>query len=107
MSDFYDLCNGWSRKWIEEMRLKHGVAYLGRFNYDRDKRKSIIDGSCDVFEEYTGQKVYNFSCDFCVPVKDDILEDMIREWNRSSPVALVDKMVNRIEEIGGSLLRWY
>ena len=51
-------------------------------------------------------KFYNFSCAFCVPVADEQLEELVRTWNESAPAYLVDKIMHRVEAIGGVNLLW-
>ena len=53
-----------------------------------------------------GGKIYNFSCAFCVPVPDEQLEELVRTWNKSAPAYLVDKIMHRVEAIGGVNFLW-
>ena len=74
--------------------------------------ESIVAGTQSVYTEYTGEEpVRNFACDFAVPVKDELLEEMIRDWNADSslPKKWPDaaKATDRVEEIGGINFIWY
>ena len=91
----------------------HGKVYLGKRNFwDQATRESIVAGTQSVYTEYTGEEpVRNFACDFAVPVKDELLEEMIRDWNADSslPKKWPDaaKATDRVEEIGGINFIWY
>jgi hypothetical protein len=57
--------------------------------------------------EYTGQNICNFDADYIVPVKDAALAEMIVQWNAGGPEAgRIDRIYNRIEELGGVYLIW-
>ena len=103
-SDDYN--NGLNRKQIEAFKNEFGSAYLGNVNYYDDERQEVIKGVVPVLTEYTGQDIYTFSCSFCVPCRDELLEDSIRRWNKSSSLATVDEIFDRVEELGGILLIW-
>ena len=78
---------------------------MGDVNYYGDRRKAVISGD-SIYEEYVGEKVYNFACAFCVPVKDERLETMVRQWNETGDAALVDAIMNRVEAVGGVNFIW-
>lgn len=103
-SDGYN--NGLNRKQIDAFKNEFGSAYLGKVNYYDDERQGIIKGTVSVLTEYTGQDIYTFSCSFCVPCRDAQLENSIRNWNKSSSLATVDEIFDRVEELGGILLIW-
>ena len=86
-------------------KKEHENVYLGRFNYYDNERAKVIDGSGPVYKEYDGY-VYNFECDYCVPVKDEVLEKYIRSWNVKADVADLNNAQKRIEELGGILFLW-
>ena len=103
--------NDFNRKIIEAFSWLHGKAYLGNINFfDDKKRAAVAAGTESVYEEYSGEDVYNFSCVFVVPTKDNELELLIRLWNKSDEAVsyeLVTKITERIEKIGGINLLWY
>lgn len=105
--------NDLNRERIEAFQLIHGAVFLGDINiHDPEMYKKVRDGSSeDLFEEYTGQLVYNFGCDFCIPNSDEKLADMIRQWNRSDilPKRMVDieAITGRIDELGGIQFIWF
>ena len=101
-----DELNDMNRDIICALRDAYGQAYMGNINYYDEQRKRIVEGKESVFEEYTGQTVYTATVDFVVPVADEKLEELIREWNRKYGPGLVDKIVSRVERIGGELLIW-
>lgn len=106
-----DVYNGMNRELIAALKLMHGTAFLGNVNFYGEDHKLAAMGQKSVYEEYTGQPVYNFHCSFCVPVADKTLEDLIRSWNGNDTLPKkridVDAIVNRVEEIGGINLLWY
>ncbi len=105
--------NDLNRERIKAFWMIHGVAFLGDINiHDHEKYERVRAGSDkDIYTEYTGQLVYNFGCDFCVPAEDEELADLIRRWNRSEqlPKRMVDveSITGKIEAIGGIQFIWY
>jgi len=93
--------NGWNS--IQQEKIKavlndYGSAFLGKINrYNPDDSK---------YTEYTGQNVYNFSCDFVVPNKDEELLFLIDEWNKGGKGYVIDKIFDRIKVLGGVNLIW-
>lgn len=106
-----DVYNGLNRELIAALKLMHGAAFLGNVNFYGEDHELVALGQKSVYEEYTGQPVYNFHCSFCVPAADETLEDLIRAWNGNDTLPKkridVDAIVNRVEEIGGINLIWY
>ena len=106
--DRYNDLNRWQ---IEQFLKYHGTAYMCSANYSGERRKGIVDGTQSVYDEYTGQKVYNFGCTYLVPEKDAELEEIIREWNRDGTLPKkysgADAILKRVEEIGGIYFIWY
>lgn len=103
--------NDFNRSIIAYMKKAYGRLYLGSVNiYDESRRKRVCDGEEGIYEEYTGQEIYNFHCDFAVPEKDERLEELIRGWNSGSQAATfrnVDKITSRVDEIGGEHFVWF
>lgn len=103
--------NDFNRSIITYMKKACGSLYLGNINFnDDDKRKRICTGEESVYEEYTGQKIYNFHCTFAVPTKDESLEKMIRRWNIGTEphnAGVVDQIMARVDELGGEHFLWY
>ncbi len=106
-----EVYNDLNRELIAALKLIHGTAYLGSVNFYDEDHRLVAMGQKSVYEEYTGQLVYNFGCSFCVPTADEKLEELIRAWNGNDklPKSLtgVDAIVNRVVEIGGINLLWY
>lgn len=99
--------NDLNREIIEAYRQEHDSAYIGKVNiYDVPKEK-ILSGEYSVLQEYSGQTVYNFGCSFIVPCKDETLEQLILAWTRNAESGVVEKIMKRIEEIGGQSFVWY
>lgn len=103
--------NDLNRLQIEAMKMIHGTVYLMDVNYYGDKRKRIIDGEESIYEEVDNpDEVCNFAGSYCVPVKDQDLETLVRQWNRSDALPKsgkdVDKITGRVEQIGGIILVW-
>lgn len=103
--------NDLNREQLLALKMMHGRLWLGSINFYDDKRKNITAGEESVYEELTDQMVYDFGCDFAVPVPDKGLEELIRAWNGDErlPKKLVDveAMTGRVEQLGGINLIWY
>lgn len=102
--------NGLNRVLIEAIKLQYGKAFLGKINFHGEKRQKIISGEGAVYEEYTGQELHNFCCDFVVPTADVEIEKRIRQWAAAElplPAKLIDQITSRVEEIGGANLIWF
>lgn len=103
--------NDLNREIIKYFLMRHGQAFLGSINFYDETRKQIVAGTTSVYEQYSGQKVYNFGCAFVVPVADEQLEKLIRDWNTDNRlpkgVDEVTKITSRITELGGLHLVWY
>lgn len=105
-----DKYNDFNRKIIEKFKESFGSAYLGTINFYGDKRLQVESGEKSIYEEYSGQNVYNFGCDFIVPCKDEILESYVREWNSNTlnkGVVTVNKIFSRVEELKGINFIWF
>lgn len=103
--------NDYNREIIKFFRMRYGKAYLGSINFYDEKRKQVARGEASVYEEYTGQQVYNFSCCFVVPKADEELQMLIRDWNSEGQLQKgiddVKKITNRVDKLGGHHLIWY
>lgn len=103
-------CNNLNRELIAAMAQIYGCVYLGNVNYYDEQRKHICAGTESVYEEYIGQKILNFHCSFAVPVKDDLLEEMIRDWNNGrQPIGVksVEQITKRVDELGSEHFIWF
>lgn len=100
-----DTYNGYNRSILTAYAKEHDDVYLGSFNHYGDERKNIVADTLSVYKKYEGC-VYNSSCDFCVPVKDELLEQYIRTWNITAQAETLSKAQSRIEELGGILFIW-
>jgi len=98
--------NNLQRDKINAVFMENGAAYIGKINFYDNERENLAPGN--VFNAYTGEKVYNFGADFVIPVIDNALAEMIVEWNRGLPtsLSLINKITNRISELGGANLIW-
>ena len=76
-----DTYNNLNREQLRALKMMHGRLWLGSINFFGDKRKKVMAGNEDIYEELLDQMVYNFGCDFAVPVPDKELGDLIRAWN--------------------------
>ena len=107
-----EIYNDLNREQIAALLKMHGKIYLGKRNiWDKTEREEIMNGTRSVYTEYTGGPIRNFACDFAVPVKDELLEELIREWNidETLPKKWSDasKATDRVEEIGGINFVWF
>lgn len=103
--------NDWNREQLRALKMMHGRLFLGSINFHGDQRKKVVAGKEGIYEELLDQMVYNFGCDFAIPVPDKELEELIRAWNGDErlPKKLVDveAMTGRVERLGGINLIWY
>lgn len=106
LSEADDPYNDLNREMIAAFKLRYGAAYLGSVNLYGERGKRMMSGEESVYEEYTGQKVYNCTCDFIVPVADETLEKMILDWNTHSININVERITARISAIGGKYIIW-
>lgn len=98
--------NDLNRKLIQAMKMRYGKCFLGKVNFYDDEQKAIAAGKKSPFVEYTGQKVYNFGCAFCIPEENDQLAALIAEWNRKAEIETMKAIVDLIEKLGGSNFIW-
>lgn len=103
--------NDLNREIIKYFLMRYGQAFMGNINFYDEKRKKVAQGEDSVYEEYTGQMVYNFGCSFIVPTADEELEKLIRDWNSDDRlpknIDAVKKITTRVDRIGGVNLIWY
>lgn len=93
-----DSLNNANRELILAMRSAYGKVFLGNINPGLEGETGLT--------EYTGQKLYNFCCDFCVPAYDEELVTLIRQWNTNHQTMTLNGIYARIEKLDGSLLFW-
>lgn len=107
VSEFDKSINDISRDTIIAMKEKHGVCFLGKINLygeEREKDYKLV--------EFTGQKIYNFGFEFCLPCYDAELETMINDRDKSEyegtgkDFKMVTAITERIYKIGGRNLFW-
>ena len=96
---------------MRALKMMHGRLFLGSINFHGDQRQKVVAGKEGIYEELLDQTVYNFVCDFAVPVPDKELGDLIRAWNGDERLPKrsmdVEAMTGRIEQLGGINLIWY
>ena len=101
-----DAYNDLNRNIIQAFKDENEHCYMGNINLYGQKREDIISGKNSCYDEYVGQKVYNFGCDFIVPEADEKLAQLIKEWNTDGKASLIDAIQNRIDEINGIRFIW-
>lgn len=102
--------NDLNRRILDAFYKENGSAFLGTINLSTEKRQRIAAGTDHVLEKYTGQPVYNFGCDFVVPVADRTLEQLILDWNGielSHGQLSIEKIIDTVERSGGHQFLWY
>lgn len=98
--------NDSNRALIDAFKREHGAAFVGKININNDQRRAAIaNGTESPYTEYAGQLVYNFGCDFVVPVEDRKLEEMLRAYCKDGAYN-AETIIDRIEQIGGEYLIW-
>lgn len=106
-SEFDKSINDISREKIEAAKIAWGQVWLGKINLYGDERKETYE-----MVEYAGQRVYNFEYGFISPAKDEQLEKMIDDKDKSTWISsaddqkTVDDIFNRMDEIGAIVLLW-
>ncbi len=98
--------NDLNRELISAFYKLHGKAFLGSVNFYGEKNAEVAAGGC-IYEEYTGQKVCNFDCDFVISERDEDLQRLVSEWNKPGwPKSdeIVDKIHERIDKLGIRLI---
>jgi len=99
--------NDMQREKIRTVYENFGTAFIGKITYNGSERGILSTDT--VFTEYTGQLIYNFGADFVVPAVDDILAEMIVEWNKGGKpmmTRLFKRIYNMVEALGGANLLW-
>jgi hypothetical protein len=104
--------NDISREKIQALKNEYGTCFVGSVNFYGSQRANIDNE--EIMVEYTGQMVYNFEYAFAVPVKDNTLTGLIRDYNRptgepfNSSVQLgkIRAIMDRLYELGGVNLFW-
>ena len=97
---------------IQAYKMCHEHCFIGMVNICDPKKREALQrdaGKADVLEEYVGQPVYNFCCDFIIPERDEKLEKMIVEWNRPGTTGLrvqIDQIMDRITTLHGIHFLW-
>lgn len=91
----YDMsCNDISRDTITAMKKECGSCFLGKINLSEGDKP---------LTEYTGQKIYNFQCDFIIPVHNTEIEQMI--INDRTNIKVKD-IIDRVYDVDGTVLIW-
>lgn len=91
--------NDISRALIQAMAAEHGgQVYLGAFR------------GTNGLERYQGQEVTNFQYDFCVPIQDPVLVELLQCRAQEQPpltqTCLFDLIYERVASLGGHWLIW-
>ena len=112
ISEADEIYNDFNRELIEAMKKKIGKVFLGKINiYDAATRRDLLSGLRSACHEYQGELIRNNDCDFAVPVEDEKLDQMIRDWNDSDRSGKLSReaksIIDRIEELGGVIFIWY
>ena len=81
-----DKVNANSAEQIKAYRREKGAAYLVK----------VYGG----ITEYTGQRIYNFDCNYVIPTDDAETARLCKEGN-------MKELEKRVDELGGICLVWY
>ena len=105
-SEFDMSINDISRQKIKAFKKQFGKCFLYKINIYRHEEINICT-------EYTEQKIYNFSADFCLSSKDETIIQMLEEHNKpkekfSSKITMdnIEKIYDRVIVLKGILLSW-
>ena len=91
--------NDLNRQIILALKKCTGAAFIGNINHYSPDTATIL-------KEYTGQFIYNFGCDFCIPSFDELLIGLIMEWNKTNKIKILNEVYARIEHLGGAVFIW-
>lgn len=107
VNEFDKSINDISREMIFAMKQEKGTCFLGKINLYGEESKEEYK-----LVEFTGQQIFNFSYEFCLPCYDTELENMIRERDEAEydsyekDFARVTAITERIYKLGGRNLFW-
>lgn len=96
-AEAYDDLNDASRAVIESVQRQHGEAWLVTIGRPVIV-KAIFSGN-----DYN---LYNFCANAVIPKHDDELEQMLREYNTTGKSFIINKVIDRIGDLGGVTLAW-
>ena len=101
----YNLLN---RVIIRTFKSEHEKTFWGLVNLSDEKIEALLQGeTVSIYEEYVGQKIYNFACEFIIPSEDKELESLIKQWNVGEQKgSLMNRIFKRVEQIGGYNFIW-
>ena len=111
MKEGDEVYNNLTRHIISAYAAAHPHSYVGDINIYGEQRSNVAAGKASPLKAYKGEKIYNFGCDFIVPMRDQTLEELLRDYNAAwsattSVTDLLDEIIKRIYKIGGELLLW-
>lgn len=101
--------NDLSREIIAAYKEIHGTTYLGKLVFSWEEQKSFKTGEGSIYTEYTGQEIPAYGCNFILPIRDDQLEVMVKEWAIDEwppKLPLFTKILKRIKELDGLAVDW-
>lgn len=108
-SEFDKSINDISRATIDAILRNYEQCFLGKINLKEEDRNNLIYR----FTPYIGQKIYNFQYQFVVPCEDEELRSLIVQYNTPDKILDsknkyrgLDRIYERIKEIGGVILFW-
>jgi hypothetical protein len=100
-----------SRNKIRAFKKKYGKCYIGRINYDDEQRKNIDNEP--ILTEYKKGMIYNFGCNFVIPVYSVDLVRLIRNFNKPHEpfdneliMKEIKEIFNKVERLKGIFLNW-
>lgn len=101
-----DVYNDLNRDIMAAYLKFHQKAFLCNANYHDEAHERVVAGTQSVYEEYTGQKIYNADWTYIVPTEDEELQVLIRQWN-SGNLKSPDPIEARVNKIGGEMFVWF
>lgn len=87
--------NDANRAVLVAMRQKYGSVFL-----------VTINGGAGVRKCNHSEKAENFCCDFCLPVYDEKLAELIRAWNSKMNPSVLTALYTRLKELDAVMLIW-
>lgn len=101
-----DTYDGLNVSIIEAFLQYHRTAWIGKINYYYEDHERLANNDNPVFEEYKGRRIYTGDCDYILPVPDEKLEEMIRDWNLNH-YGRVEAIIDQVKKVGGISFVWY
>lgn len=90
-----DELNDANRAVLVAMKQKYGSVYMVKIN-----------GKEGIQEYVSPEAARNFCCDYCMPIYDEKVAQLIRSWNEDLSVAVLLELYSRLKALDAVMLIW-